>query len=147
MGGGSHFLRGSFHQPTSRSKWVGETDQSDPRPPCWDKIPIFTEKKVLRASLSLGPERDLWPLNYFGYEWLFMRKMLKTFLDGNQFSFYKLFPDIFFQVVAALGDSITAGVGARANSVLDIFTEYRYSIYSLIYSQNTGTHSQLLIHS
>ena len=29
------------------------------------------------------------------------------------------------QVVAALGDSITAGVGARANSVLDIFTEYR----------------------
>ena len=29
------------------------------------------------------------------------------------------------QLVAALGDSITAGVGARANSVLDIFTEYR----------------------
>ena len=28
-------------------------------------------------------------------------------------------------MVAALGDSITAGVGARANSVLDIFTEYR----------------------
>ena len=24
-----------------------------------------------------------------------------------------------------MGDSITAGVGARANSVLDIFTEYR----------------------
>ena len=31
-----------------------------------------------------------------------------------------------YQVVAALGDSITAGVGARANSVLDIFTEYRF---------------------
>ena len=29
-------------------------------------------------------------------------------------------------MVAALGDSITAGVGARANSVLDIFTEYRF---------------------
>ena len=35
-----------------------------------------------------------------------------------------------FQVVAALGDSITAGVGARANSVLDIFTEYRYPLHS-----------------
>ena len=38
-----------------------------------------------------------------------------------------------FQVVAALGDSITAGVGARANSVLDIFTEYRYSHTVLMY--------------
>jgi len=35
------------------------------------------------------------------------------------------------QVVAALGDSITAGVGARANSVLDIFKEYRGVSFSV----------------
>ena len=35
-------------------------------------------------------------------------------------------------MVAALGDSITAGVGARANSVLDIFTEYRYSLIAAL---------------
>ena len=35
------------------------------------------------------------------------------------------------QVVAALGDSITAGVGARANSVLDIFKEYRGVSFSI----------------
>ena len=34
-------------------------------------------------------------------------------------------------MVAALGDSITAGVGARANSVLDIFTEYRGVVFSI----------------
>jgi len=45
-------------------------------------------------------------------------------------SVHKLRPgDI--QVVAALGDSVTAGVGARANSVLDIFKEYRGVSFSV----------------
>jgi len=35
------------------------------------------------------------------------------------------------KVVAGLGDSITAGLGARANSVLDIFTEYRGVSFSI----------------
>ena len=34
-------------------------------------------------------------------------------------------------MVAALGDSVTAGVGARANSVLDIFKEYRGVSFSV----------------
>jgi len=45
-------------------------------------------------------------------------------------SVHKLRPgDI--KLVAALGDSVTAGVGARANSVLDIFKEYRGVSFSV----------------
>ena len=36
-----------------------------------------------------------------------------------------------FQVVGALGDSITVGVGARAESVLDIAQEYRGVSFSI----------------
>ena len=38
---------------------------------------------------------------------------------------------MFIEVVGALGDSLTVGVGARAESILDIGTEYRTVSFSI----------------
>ena len=133
----------------------------------------FLPKKGFEG-FPLGPERDLWPLNYFGYEWLFMRKMLKQkdfwmaisslFINFSLTFFSRWWQPWVIQSQQGLGQELIRSLIYSQNTgnscilwyihriqvlhvFLDIFTEYRYSIYSLIYSQNTGTHSQLLIHS
>ena len=48
----THFFRGSFHQPTSSSKWVGETDYPSPCTPQQHTCKLFTRAELLMQSKS-----------------------------------------------------------------------------------------------